>query len=78
MLPLFLDQAWNTCRTEFFCQQKYTYQNLHYLKFIKNIDLKIRNRINPYVDGMIIDAYGKKGMTGQTLTIDANSKMKWA
>ena len=43
-----------------------------------NVDLKIRNRINPYVDGMIIDAYGKKGMSGQTLTIDANSKMKWA
>jgi hypothetical protein len=43
-----------------------------------NIDLKIRNRINPYVGGMIIDAYGKKGISGQTLTIDGNNKMKWS
>jgi hypothetical protein len=42
-----------------------------------NIDLKIRNRINPYVDGIIIDGFGKKGIPGQVLTIDSNNKMKW-
>lgn len=42
-----------------------------------NLNLKIRNRVNPYVGGIVIDGYGKKGIPGQTLTIDANNKMKW-
>ena len=43
-----------------------------------NSGLNIRNVLNKFRDGLLVDSYGKIGTSGQTLTIDANSKMKWA
>ena len=43
-----------------------------------NNGLDIRNIINKFKNGILVDDYGLTGLVGQTLTIDANSKMKWA
>ena len=43
-----------------------------------NSGLNIRNVLNKFRDGLLVDSYGKIGTSGQTLTIDSSNKMKWA
>lgn len=43
-----------------------------------NDGIEIRNVKNKFRNDIIVDAYGRIGAVGQTLTIDANNKMKWA
>lgn len=40
--------------------------------------LNLRNIINKFRDGILVDDYGMVGTSGQTLTIDSNNKMKWS
>lgn len=40
--------------------------------------LSIRNAINRFKNGILIDDFGMIGSGGQNLTVDANGKMKWA
>lgn len=42
-----------------------------------NKDLKIRNIIDKYRNGILVDDYGMVGTSGQSLKIDSNGKMKW-
>jgi len=43
-----------------------------------HLGLNIRNVLNKFRDGILVDDFGRVGTSGQTLTIDANNKMKWA
>lgn len=43
-----------------------------------NNGLKIRNTINNFRNGILVDDYGKTGEIGQSLKIDSNGKMKWS
>ena len=45
--------------------------------FVINKDLKIRNIIDKYRNGILVDDYGMVGTSGQSLKIDSNGKMKW-
>lgn len=40
--------------------------------------VNIRNAINRFKNGKLIDDYGMTGSIGQNLTVDTNGKMKWA
>lgn len=42
-----------------------------------NSGLNIRNILNQFRDGILVDDYGKIGTSGQSLKIDSNGKMKW-
>lgn len=39
--------------------------------------LNIRNAINRFKNGILVDDYGMIGSSGQNLTVDTNGKMKW-
>lgn len=43
-----------------------------------NNGLKIRNSINKYRNGILVDDYGRVGTSGQSLKIDSSLKMKWS
>lgn len=43
-----------------------------------NEGLDIRNIINKFKNGILVDDYGNIGTVGQTLKIDSNNKMKWS
>lgn len=43
-----------------------------------NTGLKLKNAINKFRNGILVDDYGLIGTVGQSLKIDSNNKMKWS